>query len=163
PARLDALATTANFFKLLRVAPALGRTYAADEDTAGKNRVVLLTNATWKKRFAGDPAVVGRTVTFDDTPYIVIRVLPADFTFAATGRGAVAVSPPMPRPFDTGLFGNRSGHSLDAIARLAPGVTVTQAQADVDVIAARLAKEYPDSNAERGARIAPLHQELVKN
>src|SRR5262249_60580069 len=57
PARLDALATTANFFKLLRVAPALGRTYSADEDTAGKNRVVLLTNATWKKRFAGDPAV----------------------------------------------------------------------------------------------------------
>jgi putative ABC transport system permease protein len=162
PARLDAMTTSANFFRLLQVTPALGRGFAPDEDQVGKNRVALLTNATWHKRFAADPAVVGRTVTFDDTPYIVIGVLPPDFTFADIGRGDPEVFMPIPRPFDTGLMASRTAHYLTAIARLAPGTTPAQAQADVSTIAARLSVMYPDADAERGVRIAPLHQELVK-
>src|SRR5262249_11270371 len=163
PQRLDALDTTANFFRLLRVNPALGRAFAPGEDQAGKNHVAILTHAAWKKRFAGDPAVVGRTVTFDDTPYVIIGVLPADFTFGAVVRGDHEVFVPIPRAFDTGLMANRKAHYLNGIGRLAPGVTAAGAQADLVTIAARLAATYPESNAERSAVVTPMHEELVKD
>src|SRR4029079_15555935 len=81
PLQLDASAVSAGFFELLRVRPALGRTFAADEEIRGQHRVALISYGLWQRRFGGDPATVARTITLNGAAWKIVGVLPADFQF----------------------------------------------------------------------------------
>src|SRR5690349_4666392 len=128
----------ADFFEVLRIRPLLGRTFQPGEDLDGHNAVVVLGYGLWQRRFGSDPAIVGRTISMNMKPYTVIGVLPADFEFSVPG---------LFRPADlwvpTSLSRDNSnrGNYLRAIARLKPGVTMAQGQADLDAMDRQLARE----------------------
>ena len=148
---------SAGFLRTLGVAPALGRDFYAGEDKPGAPRTVMLSHATWQKRFGGKPDVVGQTVTLNSTSYVVIGVLPADFHFAPAG----------PAEFWTMLDGDnpcerrRSCHNLYGVARLKDGVSIQNALADTTLIAQQLEKQYPDSNHGQGAAVSSLTEVIV--
>jgi putative ABC transport system permease protein len=129
------------------VQPMLGRSFALDEFEPGRDRVILLSHAFWQ-RLGGTPNVIGTTITIDAVPHTIIGVLPPNVLRYGNDFLAPLVSARYPR--------ERSHRDLDVFARLKPGVTVAQAQAALDVIASRLAREYPATNAARGFSVAPL-------
>jgi predicted permease len=145
------------FFRTLGVAPVLGRYFSAGEDLAAAPRTVMLSYATWQKRYGGNPGVLGKTVTLDGTPNVVIGVLPRDFHFA----------PAEPAEFWVTLHASgkcelrRSCHNLFGVARLKDGVSVQAALANVKSIAQQLEKQYPDSNRGQGAAVAPLTAVII--
>jgi putative ABC transport system permease protein len=162
PTRLDGLAVTANFFTALGVRPALGRGFAPGEDVAGKNHVAVITHAAWQKRFGGDPQVVGRTVSFDDTPYTIVGVTGRDFKFVVEA-GDIDVFTAKPRAFDLQLGELRNARYMNALARLAPGVSLATAQGRMGALAAAHAKAYPDSNTGRDVRVTQLHERITRD
>jgi macrolide transport system ATP-binding/permease protein len=148
---------SAAFFRALGVTPVLGRDFFDSEDLPGAAHTVMLTNAAWMKRFGGDPRVVGQTVTFDDTPYEIIGVLPREFHFAPAEQADfwTTLNP-------TGFCEQRRGcHNLYGVARLKDGVSVQAALADTKSIAEQLEKQYPDSNKGQGANVIPLTEAIV--
>ena len=144
---------TANYFDLLGVSASIGRTFAQGENTPGREREVILSYALWKGNFGGQN-VLGRTIQLDDLPFTVIGVMPATY-----GDPRTWMNPesrfwiPLPR---TQLEANRGEHMYAAFGRLVPGVTLAQAQQEMDVIAAREAKEYPGTNGGMGAKVSLL-------
>jgi predicted permease len=149
--------TSANFFAVLGVRPAAGRLFAAGEDAPNAPRVAVLSHALWTRQFAADPAVVGRAVRLDGAPYTVVGVLPAGFQFARVGAADVWV--PFDRPAEWRQ--RRTMSWFNVVGRLRPGATLAAARRDVDALAAALAREHPDANADRGARVVPLAEELT--
>ncbi len=146
-------------FLLLGVAPQLGRVFTAQDNQLNAARTVVLSHGFWQQQFAGAANVIGRQVWLDDQSYTVIGVMPPHFKFWA---GEVWV------PF--GLFGNedfathRGGMiSISALGRLQPGVTLQQARAEFDGIAARLAAQYPETNQGSGVRIVPWSESVGQN
>ena len=154
---IDGARVTAGFFRTLGVGPLLGRDFAEGEDLPAAPRTLMLSYASWQKRFGGRPDIVGQTITSDDIQYTVIGVLPQSFHFAPVENAEfwVALSP------SGGCFLRRSCHSLHGIARLKDGVSVEAAFADVKRIAADLEAQYPDSNRNQGAFVAPLSEVIV--
>jgi predicted permease len=147
PERLDGAAITHTLLPLLGVQPALGRAFTAAEDGAGAAaHVALLSHELWQRRFGGDPDVVGRVIMLDGRPYAVTGVLPAGFAFAP------GVDVYLPLGPSSGA--ERDDHWLDVVGRLRPGVTLTEARADLDRVARELAAEYPTTNEGRGVRVA---------
>ncbi len=145
------------FFRTLGVAPILGRDFYAGEDLPSAPRTVLLSYAAWRQRYGGKPDVLGKTVIWNGDPNVIIGVLPPDFHFA----------PAEPAEFWTTIHAasecdlRRSCHSLLGVARLKDGMTVPTALADVKAIAKQLEKEYPGSNRDQGAAVAPLGEVIV--
>jgi putative ABC transport system permease protein len=132
-------AITADFLPVLGVAPALGRNFLPEEDRpGGATRVALFTHGFWQRRFGGDPAIVGKTLTINDNPFTVVGVLPESFTW---GAGNELFTPLAPDPARS-----RGDHRLLVIGRLKPGVTWERALADLNAIAQQLAQQYPESN-----------------
>ena len=160
PERLEGRRVSANLFDLLGVQPIFGRTFVPEEDKPG-SKVVLLNESLWQHRFGGDPAVIGRTLSLNGEPYTVVGILPRTVRLPASGNWHDQVWVPM--AFSSEEAANRGSHYLEVIARMKPGVTLAKAQAEMDTIAARLAKQYPDVNARRGAVVRPLHEEIVGN
>ncbi len=158
PERLDGRRVSANLFDLLGAKPLLGRTFLAEEDKPG-TKVVLLKEGLWKRRFGGDPGVVGKTVNLNGEPYTVLGVLPDGVQLPSFGKWRDQVWVPM--GFTPEEAGERSSHYLQVVGRLKPGVKLEQGQAEMETIAARLAQQYPDHNARRGAVVRPLHEEIV--
>ncbi len=158
PERIPAPAVTYNFFAALRVQPYLGRFFEPEDEARGKHRKVVLSYDLWQRRFAGDTAIVGKSIKLAELDYEVIGVAPAGFRnplrMSAGERGLwrPIVRDQQPE--------SRGGHSLDGLGRLRPGVTLSQAQAELDVITRRLAEQYPTFNAGRGAFIKPLHEAI---
>jgi len=145
---------TAELFEALGGAPLLGRTFAR-RDEQDVTRVLVLSYAFWQSRFGGDPEIIGRTVSLDDEPYEVIGVMRAEFrTLSETDFW---------RPIPLHVGGNlvRRFHNLRLVGRLRSGVTIERAQAELDVIAARLEREHPESNATWRLAIAPLREVVV--
>ena len=105
-----------DMFDLLKVTPALGRTFRADEDVPGKDTVIIISHRMWQQRFGGDPGILGRSVTLSGTPVTVIGVMPAAFAFMPEAE--------FWRPLAFAANPTRGGHFLAVIARLKPGVTV---------------------------------------
>ncbi len=149
--------TEANFFSLLGVNAALGRTWANGEDQPGKDNVVILGYALWQNRYGGDPKVLGKTLELDGRKHTIIGVMPAGFTFPMRAQ--------LWKPLDMSSkgLGPRGSHSYNAIGRLKPGVAVKKAEADLKLIAAQLEKQYPDSNHKVGAAVVPLRESLVQD
>ena len=149
--------TSANFFDVLGARPALGRLFAPGEDAVGAGRVAVLSHELWTREFAGDARVVGSAVNLDGAPYTVVGVLPRHFQFARAGVADAWV--PIDRAAD--MRERRRTSWMNVIGRLAPGATLEGAQAELDAIARDLAREFPDANADRGALVVPLREELT--
>src|SRR5438270_4603698 len=160
PERLDGRRVSANLFDLLGVRPIIGRTFVPQEDQPG-TKVVLLNESLWKRRFGGDPSVIGRAVTLNNESYTVIGVLPRSVRLPAFGNWRDQVWVPLAFPAEEAAA--RGNHFLEVIARLMPGATLQQARAEMETIAARLAQQYPEHNTRIGAVVNPLHEEIVGN
>ncbi|HEX3231785.1 MAG TPA: ABC transporter permease [Pyrinomonadaceae bacterium] len=148
---------TANFFAVLGVKPALGRDFATGEDAPGAAPVVMISAELWQRSFGGVPDVAGKSLTVDDRSYTIVGVLPASFTLY---RGT-DVYIPMGQWKNSGLQNRGAGLGLQGIGRLKPGVTLAQAQVDLDGVMRRLAEAYPEANRGMGAAVAPLKDRLV--
>jgi putative ABC transport system permease protein len=147
------------FFRLLGVKPALGRFFTAEEGKSGHNQVLVLSNAFWKRQFGGDPHVLGRLLTVKGLDYTIVGVAPADFKNPVLYTpGEVDMWRPLVLMQDPGA---RGGHWLSVVARLKPGVTVAQAQQEVNRISLQLEKSYPETNTGWGVHVEPLLDSLV--
>ena len=156
PERLDGRRVSASLFKILGVEPQLGRTFTTEEDQAGGNPVVILSHRLWQRRFASDPAIVGKTLTLNGVNGTVVGVMPQEFQFPTQDDELW-----VPIAFTQDDATSRGRHYLQVIARLKPGVSVSQAQSEMSTIAARLQQQYPASNTDLGAVVVPLHEQLV--
>jgi putative ABC transport system permease protein len=150
PERLNGYVVTSNFFEVLRKQPPLGRGFNADEERASGSRVVILGDGIWRRRFGGDPAVIGRIVNLDGTPHEIIGVMPPRHGF---GEADVW----LPIRF-TGEE-PRSSHWLNVLGRIRDGYDMAQVSTELNAIHSRLADEYPASNAGKGASVMTLQQE----
>ena len=155
PEQLKVRYASASYFDLFGTKAILGRTFARDEDQLGKQNVVVLTNRIWQSRFGGDPHVIGRVVTLDGKPSTIVGVLPANTMY---DREWAEIWMPLAfRPDNL----TRDYHWLRAYARLKPGVTFKQAQAQMDSIGARLAKEYPEADKGWGVHLDQYQDRVV--
>jgi len=158
PERLEGRRVSANLFDLLG-APALhGRTFVPDDDKPGTH-VVLLSYSLWQRRFGSDPAVIGRALTLNGESYTVVGVMPR--LMQLPGYENVNDQLWVPIAFPSEEAAQRGNHFLEVIARMKPGVTLTQAEAEMETIAGRLAQQYPDYNMRIGAIVVPLHEQVV--
>jgi putative ABC transport system permease protein len=154
PEQVSGLRVSAGFFQVLGVKPYLGRGFLPEEETRGKNHEVVLSYGLWKNRYSGDPSLVGRTVRIDSEAYTVVGVMPSDFHFQFWGSQRQLWVPAGYTDGDQG----RGSNSFLVIARLKPGISLAQAQAQMDTIGRRLAQEYPDDNAGQGVTTTPASQ-----
>jgi putative ABC transport system permease protein len=145
---IPAVQVTPGFFEMLRVPPAMGRTFRPDESEAGASHVAILSDTGWKTRFAGRPGVLGQTVRINDQPYAIVGVMPPGFRFHPE-RLEELYTPIERDP-------NRGHGFLRIVGRLRPGVSRSQAQAEMDIITRRLEKQYPKTDADVGANVMPL-------
>src|SRR5580704_9166420 len=155
PVQLTASRVSAPYFDIFGVRAVLGRTFAADEDQAGKSQVVILSHRLWESRFGADPKILGGTLTLNGKPCTVIGVLPAHGPF---DRARAEVWMPFTfEPHDM----TRDYHWFISYARLKPGVTLEKAQAEMDTIGARIADAYPASNKGWGVTVERFEDQLV--
>jgi macrolide transport system ATP-binding/permease protein len=149
----DGARVSDGFFRTLGVKPILGRDFYYGEDRPEAPRTTLLTYGAWQKRYGGSPNVLGQTVVLDGDPYLIIGVLPRDFSFA----------PAEPADFWAILKPSscRGCHGLFGVARLKDGVTFSAAFADIKAVAQQLERQYPDSNREQWAFMLPLTDVIV--
>lgn len=148
---------TGGFFETLGVAAELGRVIGPDDDKLGSPYVVVLSNALWRKQFGGDPGIVGKTIPLSGNVYTIIGVMPAGFAAPSTNTESwtpVHVSNALAAKF-------RGVHFLRTYARLAPGVTVAQVRAEMQLVDKNLAAQYPAENKARNTVLIPLHESVV--
>ncbi len=158
PEALDGLLAAPELFQTLAVQPVAGRAYTAQDAQTGDAPVVI-SYELWQRRFGGRADIAGQPITLDGLPRTILGVLPARFTFPLD-----ASSPKdFWRPLDPNeLMNTKRGASyLNVIARLKPGVTMQQAQAEMDTIAGRLAAQYPEQNAGHGVQLISTYEETV--
>lgn len=154
---------SANFFSVLGVNPIIGRAFAPENDQKGKDNVVVLSNAFWKERFGADPGIIGKTLDLNGHSQTVIGVAPEKFDWFIKQGSLTTAKPQIWSPFVfPAEFHNRKdvGRFLTVVARLKPGVTRPQAQAQMDTIAARLIQQYPDYNAQWGISLVPVREQI---
>jgi predicted permease len=152
---------SADLFPALRVNAALGRVFTDDDDKPGAAPVVLLSHGLWQRRFGGNPEVVGKGITLDGYLYTVIGVAPKDFSFPSGAELWVSAGLKAAVISEWRLRGNHP--NFYAVARLKPGVTLEQARADMNSIAANLEKQYPETNMGQRVRMIPLLENYVRN
>jgi predicted permease len=148
---------TAGFFKTLGVTPMLGRDFRAGEDFPAAPRAVMLSYSAWQKRYAGNTAVLGRTVTLNGDASTIVGVLPADFHFAATGETEFWAAL---HTTSNSCYLQRGCHSLHGVARLRDGVSVQIADANIKLIAGELEKQYQSNRGQGGSVIALTELEV---
>ncbi len=149
---------SADLFAALRAKPLIGRLFTNDEDKPGAAPVVVLSYPLWQRRFGGQPNILNQTLTFNGKGYTVIGVMPPDYAFPTRVEMWVPVGPLS----DDQNWQQRGNHpGLYGVARLKPGVTQAQAQADMNTIAANLGQQYPDSNSNTNVRIRTMMEVLV--
>jgi putative ABC transport system permease protein len=152
PEQVSGLRVTASFFKVLGVAPMLGRTFVGEEEQAGRDRVVVLSYGLWTRRYGADRSLVGKTISIDSQAYTVAGVMPATFQFQFwSGERQLWV----PAGWTVGDQ-DRGSNSFIAIGRLKPGVTFEKASAEMDVIGRALAAENPENNTGETVRLEAL-------
>jgi putative ABC transport system permease protein len=154
---------TEGFFESFGLQPTLGRFFRPDEFQKGRDRVVVIGEAFWRQRFAGDPAVIGHTVATDDGVYTIVGVASASFEprVLPSGNGHRGVW--LPKAIETYEPTARGSGYWAAVARLKPGATVEAADAEMNAISRQLGVEYPRTNAKTGARVLALRDHLVGN
>ena len=158
PVRVEGEAFSAGVFSVLQTYPILGRAFTAAEDRPGAAPVAILGYGLWRSRFAGDPSAVGRAILLDGQEYSVIGVMPKGFHFPDPGDQLY-----VPLALTGEQAANHGSHFLRVIARLKPGVTLSQAQSDLAVIAQRMTAEHPDTNTGVGVRLIDLREQRAGN
>jgi putative ABC transport system permease protein len=157
PERLGGSRVTWALPRVLGVAPQVGRAFTPDDDRPGAPPVVMISDRLWRTRFGGDRGVAGRVVDLNGRPTTIIGVLPAGVRYPNARTdvwGPFAMS-------DSAWTGQRGNHSIQAVARLASGVSVEQATTELHAIATRIAAEYPDFQRDFRATAVPLHDALT--
>jgi putative ABC transport system permease protein len=158
PRHLSGVAASPGLFAILGVQPVLGRAFLPDEDNFSSPHVVLLSHHLWFDDFHADPLIVGKTISLNGGPYYVVGVMPSDFLSLEDETDLWVPLRQQIRP-DRMLW--RDQDFLQVVGRLRPGVTLKQARADMNRIAAQLRMQYPGSDNEGGAVVVPLQQALV--
>ncbi len=159
PEQLQGLRVSDNAFELLGVEAGAGRALAPGDDAPGQQYVAVLSHGLWQRRFGSDPQLVGKKLTLNGASYTVVGILPPQFFFPT--REAELVVPLAPDA-DPLRSMRSSTNFLRALARLKPGVTREQAEADLTAVAERIRREYPVANAQKlGVTLSPLHEEVV--
>ena len=157
PERLSGSFISASLFPLLGAEPLLGRLFAYDEsEVATSAPVAVISEGLWRRRFGGDPAIVGNAMVLNGQPFTVIGVVPSTFAFFG---GTDVYLPITYYPNNAGL--TRKDHSMFVVGRLRPEVTLASADAEMRAIGARLAAQFPAENAGSGAHVESLHTMLV--
>ena len=151
---LRSWAVSEGFFEAIGAQPIMGRVFLPEEYLPDSERVVMMGHATWQTRFGGDPDIVGSTVVLDEAEGTVVGVLPPDFKFPSPAELW------SPRPFRPWDDRSRAAAYMGGVARLAPGVTVEQAQSQLDRISADLSATYPESNGNKSVRALPIREFL---
>ena len=152
-----------DMFRILAVRPMLGRVFTPAELSDPASNVTVLTYALWQRRFSGDAGIVGRAIQFNNTARTVVGVMPPDVQ-VLTSRSQVGKPTDLWIPFPLSADARTPrGRSISVIGRLKRGVTIQQAQAEMDAIAAALAKEIPEFDTDWGVRVLSLRDELAGN
>lgn len=154
PERIKGARASSDFFDLLNVAPARGRTFLPEEDVPGSNRVVIISHNLWQNRLGADPAIVGQQLRLNGESFSVVGVLPADFRFIESADLWVPIA------LSRG-GGNQKLRYLKVVARLKPGVTHALAQAEMDALASNLRQQYPDAGQQAGVKVVALQDDIV--
>jgi putative ABC transport system permease protein len=155
PERISEREISTGFFSMLGVTPIVGRDFVRDEEEVNAARVALLSYGFWQNRFGGDAGAVGGPLVIDDRTHTIVGVLPATMDFMRTTDVFTAMRRDTP-------WGNARGpQNWYAIGRLSEGVSIAQAQEQVNVIGDRLAAEYPETNTNRRMHLTPFHERLV--
>jgi putative ABC transport system permease protein len=154
PERFLGLAISANMFRLLGISPVLGRDFEPADDRPGAEPVIILSDAVWKQRYQSDPNVVGKAVPINGRPHTIVGVMPPRFAFPTNHQLWIPLGP-------TGETAPRSDRTVQAFARMKPGITIEQVRADLAGIASRLAAAYPADNEGWGATARPLHDWML--
>jgi predicted permease len=157
-----ATAVSAGFFEVVRARPALGRVFRQEEDTPGGRHVVVLSDRFWRTEFGGQPDVIGRPVQLNDEAHTIVGVMPASASVASWTGMASDVWVPLALTDEQRAA--RGNHNRDGVARLNTNVELAQAQAEMDAISARLAREFPGTDG-RGWRavVIPMQEHIVGN
>ncbi|MBA2306477.1 MAG: ABC transporter permease [Acidobacteria bacterium] len=156
--RVSSVDVSPALFQLLGVAPLVGRTFVDEDERPGQERQMVLSYASWMRRFGGDPAVVGRTLQLDDATHTVVGVMPRDFRLPATDPDVEMWSP---LTLNLGALASRPHRMYQAIGRMAPGVTLGQARQDMAAVADGVARENPDAQTGWSVTIIPAHEQVV--
>lgn len=155
PETFQSWLVTEGFFQILGVRALHGRTFVPEEYQPGSEGVVVMSHGLWRRRFGSDPSVVGRKLVLDRKPYTVVGIMPPEFHFTDK-REMIA-----PAVFSESEKRRRSATYLNVIARLKPGATFRQAEAEMNNIAARLAQEYPQANRGVGVTLLSLTEQVI--
>ena len=168
PERIGTIRVSSNLLPMLGAHAEIGRLFTADDDGPGTSGTAVLGHGTWLRRYGGDPNVIGRTLTLNGRPYLVVGVLPARFDLPRdvmpTLGGAEHAEVLLPLPLAAGAAEVRNREDYNIIGKLKPGVTIGQAQAEMNGITARLRAEHPDVYPPNGGLtfdIIPLKEEVV--
>ena len=157
-----ATAVSAGFFEIVRARPALGRVFRQEEDTPGGKHVVVLSDRFWRTEFGSNPDVIGRTVKLNDEAYTIVGVMPA--TASVESWTGMASDVWLPLALTDEERADRGNHNRYGVARLKRDVEPAQAQAEMDTISARLAREFPQTDGRGwGAAVIPMQEEIVGN
>ena len=154
PERVLSLAVTARFFGTLGIRPIRGRSFAPQEDAPGSARVVMLSERLWRNRYAGDPSLIGRTIAVNGQSSVVVGIAPSDMGFASD----IDVWEPL---VIQASRENRADHHVVVLGRLRRGVTVSQADAELNQLATQLEQEFPSTNRDWRVRTAPVLEWIV--
>jgi putative ABC transport system permease protein len=157
PEQVDACAASSGFFSTLGIPPLLGRVFTPEEDQPGRSNVVVLSHRLWQEHFGSNPAIVGQNIQLDGQSYLVAGVMPATFQFPEFAQMWTPIA------WTDKEKSVRGEHHSVVIARLKPGIDVTQAQAEMNTISSRLEQQYPEDNKGWGAVVVPLHDDLVSD
>jgi len=165
PERVSAAMVNANFFDVLQVKPALGRTFTPADEVHGAERVAVISDALWRERFGSGADIIGQTARFDDEPYTIVGVAPPRVDYP--GKAKLWIPPHWPVPDDPLLPlsqdpSQERGHGyFSVVGRLKPGVTFKAGAADMDSVAAGLERDFPNDNRNVGAMLITLRDDLV--
>lgn len=162
PEQLRAVLVSANLFSMLGVTPGEGRNFTSDEDKRGNNRVVIISDDLWQRRFNRSHQLIGSALTLGGRDYTVVGVMPKGFEFPIKGS-AFARNADLwaPLVIDGQLAQMRGLHAFSVIARLKPGISLQQGQVEMSGIATRIEQEHPDSNTGHGVKLLALQDQIV--
>jgi putative ABC transport system permease protein len=149
---------SANFFATLGVSPEVGRAFLPEEEETGQDQVAILSHGFWQRRYGGDPGVIGSTIILDGVPAEVVGVMPARFVMPVGFSYPVTADVWFPLQRNAGYARGRANNNFAVLGRLREGITIGQAQAQMDVVAWNIADSYPEVKAGIGVSLVPLHE-----
>ncbi|MCA1627949.1 MAG: ABC transporter permease [Acidobacteria bacterium] len=166
PERIEGAVVSPGFFQVLEMQPLLGRSFNESDEQGSGNRLALISEGLWRRRFGGDNTIIGSRLLLNDESFEVVGVMAQDFQFPErvdlwVGPKQIVPEPPVRLPGN--ILEMRNVRYLGTVARLKPGVKLPQAQADMSAIAARLAQQYPATNEQHEVKLVALKEEIVGN